>query len=68
MLVNADGKTVSRRKLARELKIMEDSVHTYIGSLRAKIGEARYAASLIITDWPSEENDYQTGWYFVEPS
>jgi DNA-binding response OmpR family regulator len=68
MLINANGETVQRKKLALATGVMEESVHAYIGMLRVKLGEPRYAPKMIITTWPCEENDYQTGWRWIEPS
>jgi hypothetical protein len=65
-LINANGQTVSARKLALMTGVMRASVGSYICSLRAKLGEKAYAPSLIVTEWPSEDNGYETGWKFVE--
>jgi DNA-binding response OmpR family regulator len=64
-LVNADGKVVTVVELARVLKVMQSSVYSYIGSLRAKLGEPAYQPRLILTDHPNEDNDRVTGWRFA---
>jgi hypothetical protein len=65
-LINANGDVVTTRKLSLMIGVMEVSVKAYIGSLRSKLGEPKWAPRMIMTDWPCEENDYQTGYYFKE--
>jgi hypothetical protein len=67
MLVNADGKPVTARQLARQTTCMPHAIGQRICAIRAKLGEPKYHPTLIVTEYVDFDDGYglQLAWRYT---